>query len=329
MSSATDVTETETENEHIVIPINAYETQSDDPPQSSDGEAEMKKKKGRISKIKGWFRGKKKSKSPSASGDESDLEAGKAIPSVEDSDNKPKKKGKWKRFKGWVSKKKKGAGKAMGFGKKKEDDGDKGPAFCCTGISLTARYLCFVLFQLLAIAFFVVATYMIGNDQTGETQLNLRSQYPAWYFIGCAFLILSVGFLAGLCRQLRVCMRYLRISAVLVMTAAILLNAILITPMVIRRKNLRYDAAAPTTPSNSEYHPTKWKEHIMGMPPWVFVMILQILHVISWLWYCITYMPCMRKCVHACCKKKKKKDRKKEEKAKDNQEEEKEQNDAN
>merc|ERR1711964_835651 len=51
---------------------------------------------------------------------------------------------------------------------------------------------------------------------------------------------------------------------------------------------------------------------ILSVPPEYTLIGMHILQSIAWMWYCITYMPCMRQCVHSCCKKKKKDKKEKE-----------------
>lgn len=274
------------------------------------------------------------------------------------------------------TRKKRGAAKAVGLGKKKEDNGDKGAAFCCPGMSLKARYMCFALFWVLGLVFFAIADYMIYPSEPGKDPKH-RGKYPTFCILGWILIIGSVGFLAGLCRQIRVVLRYFRITSVLVMVACILINVLGLFPLCIDRKPGRRSladgpveapltpqpgsgaadpAGAPPTPqpgsgatdpagdqpvppadtSNGEEKkdpPAKaddtsdkpnqgspqdksnpdplsnWKSAWAGADIWVLAMLLQILQLITWFWYSITYMPCMRKCVHCCCKKSKDKDK--------------------
>lgn len=423
----------------IIVPINAYDTDpSDQNPGSSDASGKRKKKKGMLAKAAGGVKGMfswrgSSSKSKSKSGDEmSDLENGRAIPSEDEADNHPKKKkkGKWRRFKGWMGKKKRGAAKMVGFGPKENSD-DKGAAFCCMGMSLKSRYIFFWIFWLLALTSLTISVVLIAGKedlawkrfpegQRSDTAKYFeaddgRQFYFMLYMIGTSLMILSVGFMAGLCRQLRVFLRYGRFTSVLIVAGAIIVNIVYIEPeiihgrskksealksgpipMIIRKADKRrrlvgsnpaqqqpvapqqmgtvpvqgnpgqvfqqtqpamtqhpvvtnqppagaqqvvyqpYTQAPPVNPPGAPNHGVAPHQDLsrasdydegytrrgcwtfIGVAPEYPILIMHILQSIAWMWYCITFMPCMRQCVHSCCKKKKK-DKKKE---KENEKEE-------
>jgi len=227
------------EPQEIVIPINAaYDT---DPMTSSENEAgEKKKKRGLVSKAKGMFKWKKY-KSKNGIPKEQDLEAGRAIPSAGESDNKEqqqkkKKKGWWRRFKGGVSKRGRSAAVKIGLKKKKNDDGDRGAAICCAHLGFKARMWGFTITHLLGLVSFFLSLFFIWGvnfdlkeyEKLGDRYANKNNDprvlYAVLYVVGCILTIGSVFFLAGICRQIRVSLRHCRLFSILIVVAAIMIN---------------------------------------------------------------------------------------------------------
>jgi len=315
-----DPDDAQLENEEIVIPINAYD--SDEPPMVTPDQPEpdqdKKKSKGFMSKAKGMFTWKSKPKS------ESDPESGKAIPSADESDNnedpKQKKKGYWRRTKGWFSKKGKGAAIAVGLKKKEDDDKDRGAACCCPGLEYKTRMTCAGLSYLLGLVSFVAAMFFIWPDLPKVYHTEL---FPVFYVVGCVMTIGAVFFLAGVCRQIRVSMRYGRWTALLIVTASILVTSMWAFRMCYYQpkkvnKAGTTDSAADTpssTPATPAADPKKPKRVLPNNPDrpkhWILLAIL-IAQNLAWFWYLLSYMPCGRKIVHCCCKKSKDKDKKKD-----------------
>merc|ERR1711964_187597 len=271
------------------IPINAYDT---DPMTSSENEAgEKKEKRGLVSKAKGMFKWKYKSKNGIPK--EQDLEAGKAIPSPEESDNKDdqqkkKKKGWWRRFKKGVS----GAAVKVGMKKKKDDDGDRGAAICCAHLSFKARMWAFSLCYLLGPVSFFLSLFFIWDKDFDPKQLLLLQQkaadaseeyakkdprflYAIFYTIGCILSIGSVFFLAGVCRQIRVSLRHCRLFSILIVVAAIWINIAVAFPRQqkgkVRRRSRRRLVGlcgwCPTKSSDGPSSPPSGKTQSDNSPP--------------------------------------------------------------
>jgi len=322
--------------EHVAISI--HDEQPDmvtpDQPEHSDQEEPKKKSKSFMSKAKGWWKSKPKKET------ESDLECGKAIPSSDESDNKKsskmkpckcrlgqeyvklgkpvpknkkcalgkcegtgevKKKGWWKRTKGYVSKKKKGALQAVGLKKKDDDDGDRGAACCCPNMSYTTRMICFTLFYLAGLGCSVAAMFFIWDT----TSFN-HKMFQLFYIIGCVLTLGSVFFLAGVCRQIRVSMRYGRWTCLLLAVACIVVTMFYA---------VNYKNKAPLPGGTANYTPAELQalqddmKVKRGQIKEIIVLLLLIAQTLAWFWYVLSYMPCGRKIVHCCCKSDKDKDK--------------------
>jgi len=254
-----------------VTPDKPEEPDQHEPNKSSQDESEPKKKKGLISKAKGWWN-KKKSESDSE-GNRKKSSSGK------------KKKGYLERAKGALSKGKKKAQKAAGF-EKDEDDLDLGA--CFPSMSYKTRLKGFGIAFGLGVILNILAAFIFW--MSAGLQMAL---FAIFYSLGNICILGSGVFLTGIKRQFKMIMSYGRYICL-----AIYLGIMIFTLWYILFRT------KPDTDSDSNelLDPETGEPLTVPVRPnFLIIICLVVAQFLAGLWYMLSFIPYGRALAKKCC----------------------------